>query len=164
LFWITSTQARVEVSPEGLRRDFHAPKTACEQMGHHHSLIVTLRPPAAIDCMGSEILASDFCEKVHRTDRPALLRGLIDPVSEQVVCESGVALTLMLNCVGQTARRFCDDPKAGCEELKSIYGRGLDLNHFSVTGLGEASRLQCYFTRKTPKADELDLLEPLEGF
>lgn len=154
--------ASITFEAEGLRRDFFTLKEACEEMGHQHNLLIKAQPPSQVDCMGRLIQATDFCLKKERSGRPPLLRGVIDRVEDQVVCETGLAVQLGLDCQGSRGRRYCDEPETGCQELGQVFARKLVLAHSAVTGLGEDTRLNCFYSAKPTTDDSLELIPMLE--
>ncbi len=130
-------------------------------MGKKHSLLVSPKPPAHLDCMGEVVSLSEFCQKVHINKRFPLMRGVIDPVSNQVACESGEALTLSLRC-HEGNDRYCKGAEAGCTELKSIFAFGLDLTHSSMLIDRGDQLLNCYFSKKSETDESLMILPLLD--
>lgn len=144
------------------KRDFYPPKEVCEVMGLKHNLVVTLKPPASVDCMSREVLITDFCQKVEK-EHPGtgLLRGKVDPYSEKVVCEYGQSLSLVFRC-SPGRQDYCSSAKKGCQRLQDVFAVSLSLEHSSILPDGADQRLQCYFSSsKTASSSEQKIIPPL---
>lgn len=141
------------------KRDFYSPKEVCEEMGLKHNLVVTPKPPAAVDCMAREVLITEFCQKIAK-DRMGLLRGKVDPYSEKVVCEYGRSLSLIYRC-SPGYQEYCTSAKKGCERLGDVFAVGLNLDHSSILPDGPDQRLQCYFSASKTAPTEQKIIPPL---
>lgn len=159
--WKLSASSLIQVDAEGVRRDYYSFDTVCETMGHKHSLLVEAVPPAILDCMGARVSLTEFCQKVHPEARPPLLRGMIDPLEKKkIICESGIAATVRVDCSQKSAELegFCLPAPKACAKLKNIFAIGLEAFHES----GSADeRINCYFTEKIEANAEEFLIPPL---
>lgn len=113
-------------------------------MGLKHNLVVTPKPPATMDCMGREVLISDFCQKITR-EKVGLLRGKVDPFSKKVVCEYAQSLSLSFRC-SPGRQEYCASASKGCAKLKSVFAIDLQVDHSSILPDGADQRLNCYFS------------------
>lgn len=143
----------------GLKRDFYSPKDVCETMGHKHSLLVSAKPPASVDCMGRVVLLNDFCAKIEKAGL-ALLRGRLDPLTNQVVCEYGDGLVFSMRCHSGNSR-FCESAQQGCEGIQNVFAKGLNISHAALLPDGGDHRLNCYFGHTSLNFDVQKILPPL---
>lgn len=147
-----------------MSRKFFEPKVACEKMGHHHNLIITPLAPAHLDCMGKRVSLNAFCMLVKEELSKPLLRGYVDPVTNQVVCEGGSATALRLECpLGADERldRYCMDHKPGCQRLGELYAQDLELSHSAfLEAKLNAKQLTCHFSAKveSEQGSEFEIL------
>lgn len=143
----------------GLRRDFYAPKDVCETMGHKHSLIVTARPPAELDCMGRMVQLTDFCQKIEKSGL-SLLRGRLDPLTDQVICEYGDGLVFSMRCHSGNSK-YCEDAQSGCKGIQDVFAKGLRVSHAALLPDGGDHRLNCYFSHAYLNDEVQKIIPPL---
>lgn len=143
------------------QRDFYEAKEVCEVMGAKHTLLASPKPPATIDCMGRDVLVSDFCEKVTK-EKVGLLRGRLDPFSDKVVCEYGQTVNVTYRCT-EKSQSLCENSKRGCLKLRGVFARTLGLSHSSLLPDGADHRLNCYFSMNETENDAQILSSPFEA-
>ena len=141
-------------------RDFYELKKVCEVMGLKHNLVVSPMPPTVVDCMGREVLVTDFCLKIS-SSKTGLLRGKIDPYSNKVVCEYGQSLLLVFRC-SPGSQSYCVSASKGCERLKNVFAVEHELVHSSILPDGADQKLQCYFSASKTEPSSSEIIPALD--
>lgn len=128
-------------------------------MGHKHSLFITSKPPASLDCMGRSVVLTDFCDKIKK-EGLSLLRGRLDPLTNQVVCEYGDGLVFSMRCHSGNSK-YCESAQLGCAGIQDVFAKGLKVSHSALLPDGGDHRLNCYFTHSYQEQDVQKILPPL---
>lgn len=129
----------------GLKRKAFTLKETCEGLGLKDNLLVEAIGTTQVDCMGRNIEVATFCDKIESRD--ALLRGFVSKSKSQVYCEYGTSVSLSLSC-DKDHYVYCQSAKTGCEQLKSVFAKSLELMHSSLTGTPKV--LNCHFSISDP--------------
>lgn len=146
IFFILNLHAAViKNDVTGLKRKAFGLKEACEKAGFEHLLLVEAASPVAVDCMGRELNVQSFCEKIEGPSN--LIRGFVSRSKSQVYCEYGEAVSLTLKC-DQEHYKYCQNAKKGCEDLRSVFAKKLELMHSSFTGT--PTNLNCHYSVSDP--------------
>lgn len=117
-------------------------------MGVNHALIIEVRNPLRIDCMGTVISMKDFCLKKLKEEngsRP-FLRGYLNSKLGEGVCEYGTGAMVSIGC-DKRDKVYCKDPLEGCEKLNKIYANGLLIDHHSFIEKDVDNVLNCYYAK-----------------
>lgn len=125
-------------------------KQACLTMGYANTLLASGVGLSRVDCMGTKILASDFCRKQF-PDHSKLLRGVITP-DRKLACHFATSAILTVAC--ERFAHFCKDATKGCQSLAPYYASNLMLDHSAISSRNDGSYLQCYFSEKDFIPDE----------
>jgi len=137
-------------------KDFTYP-TVCKEFGISHPIIIEEKGPVILDCMGSEVNVSEFCQKKFADDK-RLLRGVISAKEKKVMCQFGSEAVLKLNCDKDREKVFCQDSRSGCLQLKSLYAFNLELVHHSlVEEVFHKKNISCYYQVKLSDDEMLKL-------
>lgn len=107
-----------------------------------HMLLVSVKNPAALDCMGKEVRISQFCEE--KVEKKNFLRGYVNTKLEEVTCEYGLKAFLSLGC-DKSHKRFCREPEKGCLSLRGVYAKSLELDHHAFVEKDVDDVLNCYY-------------------
>lgn len=121
----------------------HNPREVCLDMGISSPVLVEIKSALIVDCMGTEIDASDFCRKKYKF-RKDLLRGAIDQQDKKVLCQFGESAILSLECT-KKYESLCTNEEQGCKTLKDIFAVSLQVIHQSVVESHDSKIISCYF-------------------
>lgn len=142
---LTSIQAEVlDFKITGYKRSLHKYKDICKEMGIEHSLLIDVKDPVRLDCMGTTVHMKDFCLKQPK--KGSLLRGYINTKLEEGVCEYGTAAMVSIGC-DKRDKKYCADPDAGCRKLKGFYSQELTLDYHSFIEKDVDNVLNCYYSK-----------------
>ena len=138
---LSSHAAVIKNDVTGLKREVFSLKQACEKTGFIHLLLVEAKNATTVECMGRDLKALDFCQKIE--GRAPFLRGFVSASTSQVFCEYGESVSLSLSC-DQEHYGFCQNAKKGCDELRNSFAQKLELLHSSLTGIPK--NLNCHYS------------------
>ncbi|OFZ24322.1 MAG: hypothetical protein A2381_04820 [Bdellovibrionales bacterium RIFOXYB1_FULL_37_110] len=131
--------------------------TVCKEQGISHPIIIEEKGPVVLDCMGTDVNVSEFCQKKFVDDK-RLLRGVISSKAKKVMCQFGSEAVLKLSCDKERDKVFCQDSKRGCLQLKNFYAFNLELVHHSlVEEVFNKTNISCYYQVKL-SSDEIKSL------
>ncbi len=136
----------------GYQRKLFSYKEVCQKMVSKHMLLVSVKNPAVLDCMGKEVKVSDFCQ--DKVEKKNFLRGYANTKLEEVTCEYGVKAFLSLGC-DKAHKSFCEDPEKGCTSLKKVYAHSLELDHHAFLEKDIDNVLNCYYGHPEVKKAEI---------
>jgi hypothetical protein len=136
----------------GMKRSFFSFKETCQFMGHTKNLLlIDVKGPAVITCMIHDVNLTSFCLKKY-PKKNNILRGRVDKIGNQVVCEEGDAVNLSMSCENN---KHCNKPsKMICKKLKPVFAKQLSLSHHSKLSKNKETTINCYFAKKN---NDLDL-------
>jgi len=130
-----------------LKKEEYPLSKTCETMGIKHTILVEVVDTYTIDCMGTKINTTDFCNKISKNG-PQLLRGFIKPDSKVVTCQMASRAIITVVC-DERDKKYCYNETNGCKKIKQNYAANLLEVHRSITdGEGGTQQLNCYFTTK----------------
>jgi hypothetical protein len=136
----------------GYQRDLYSYSEVCKKMVSEHMILVSVKDPATLDCMGTAVKIKSFCEKHGR--KQDFLRGYANTKLQEVTCEYGKKAFLSLGC-DKAHKHFCQIPQKGCEELKKVYADSLEIENHAFIEKDVDNVLNCYFAAKVKEQPEI---------
>ena len=136
-----------------MKRSFFSYKETCQLMGHGKNLLlIEPKGPAVLSCMIHDVNLTEFCLK-KSGHKGNILRGRIDKVEKQVVCERGNAVNLKISCSDKKLKMCQSDTKKVCTSLRPIFANQLVLSHHSKLKNGKYDSINCYFVKDSDPND-----------
>jgi len=124
-------------------------------MGHGKNLLlIEAKGPGVITCMIKDVNLTDFCLK-KLGEKGNVLRGRVDKVEKQVVCERGDAVNLRISCSSSTLKMCKYKTKKACSSLRPLFANQLELSHHSKLKNSSGDTINCYFAKKSSLDDEI---------
>ncbi len=139
-------------SPIAIEFNFHE---TCMEMGVIHPVLIEIKSPLALDCMGTEVDTTEFCLKKYK-NRKDFLRGVVDEERKKVVCQFGKSAILSIGCERKFGK-ICQSAISGCSTLRNIFATNLQIVHKSLIRRDEQKVLTCYFGPKDQELLKFDL-------
>lgn len=141
---LTSLQAEVlNFKVTGYKRSLHKYTDICKAMGIEHTLLIDVKDPIRLDCMGTIVHMKDFCKTQPRKGK--LLRGYLNQKLQEGVCEFGTAALVSIGC-DKRDKKYCENPNQGCNKLQKIYSQELTLDYHSFIEKDVDDVLNCYYS------------------
>ena len=125
----------------------------CKFLTKRESPLITFHSINKLDCMGSIVEVSSFCDAKTQED-PYYIRAIVDKEEKNVVCKSAKRVTLKYKCKMKNDE-YCQDKEVGCYLFQEKLAKRLRLVHSSLMQQGTHQVLNCHFT---PKNDSLETL------
>lgn len=117
-------------------------ETVCKAITKRDSPLISKKNIHELDCMGSRVKVSKFCEKELIMD-PYYLRAYVDDKS--VVCVSGKKVSLKYECEKKNDP-YCLDKNIGCDLIQEAFALRLRTTYTSLLqNLDKKSILHCIF-------------------
>jgi len=119
-------------------------KEICAHSGIRDVMLATVIDHHYVDCMGKKISTKNFCLSKKSTK---FLRTIGFIEENKIVCHYGSQVRLTLSCTRQY-RKFCQNSKKACQQLRGVYAHDLRLDHHGVgpsEGRSE-NLLRCHFS------------------
>lgn len=136
-----------------LRRPSFSFADVCKYMGQNETLLIDEIGPGNLDCMGQKINLNDFCQKKEKSlelghENLALARGIIDSLSQNVICEKAKTVSFSFKCRPKDLNDLCLSASFGCEKVQKLYAVNLEISHRSLIEQEQGKILSCYFVSK----------------
>ncbi len=132
----------------GMKRSFFSLKETCHTMGHNKDLLlIDIKGPGVISCMINDVNLTNFCLKKMGT-KGNVLRGRIDKIEKQVVCEMGDAVNITYRCQTKSQKICSSSSKKICQSFNKAFAYQLELSHHSKLKKGAFESVNCYYLKK----------------
>lgn len=143
----------ISFEPSNLSRKFHPFNEVCEHFGFKNNLMINPQGNAELDCMSRRANITKFCISKYGK---GLLRGKVDKISKNVLCEFADTLRVKVECVGRD-EKLCDKKEDSCLKLKEVFAVGLDLIDSSM----DKKILTCTYLNNAEKDLSIDAVKAL---
>lgn len=124
----------------------------CKELTKRDSPLVTYHSISKLDCMGTIVDASDFCDSKTKED-PYYIRAVVEKQSKKVNCKSAKRVRIKYQCEGPKDK-FCKDKEIGCYLFQEKLAKRLKTAHASIIKENGTRFLNCHFT---PKSEDLTI-------
>jgi len=119
----------------------------CKEQTRRESPLISMHSMTELDCMGTIIKVSDFCESKTKDD-PYYIRGIVVNDSKTVVCKSAKRVHIKYQCKN-AQDRFCQEAEIGCYLLQELFAKRLKTYQATILNEGKMKILSCHFLPKT---------------
>lgn len=128
----------------------------CRALVKRESPLIEARSVGKLDCMGTIVNVSDFCQKEFERD-PSYARAMVK--DGKVKCQMATRVIMGYQCAS-SGDGLCDDKDIGCYKLREKFASNLFLSHASSSREGKGRKLNCYFSAQ--KNEDVLKLRPQE--
>ena len=128
----------------------------CKSLTKRDSPLITFVSVTKLDCMGTIIETSKFCDEKTQDD-PYYIRAVVSKENKNVICKSAKRVHIKYECEGKSDK-YCQDKEIGCFLMQESLAKRLKSDHFSLIEQPNGKKiLNCHFA---PKIDQMD--KPLD--
>ena len=127
----------------------------CKKLTKRDSPLMTYHSISKLDCMGTIVDASEFCDSKTQED-PYYIRAVVEKKTKKVNCKSAKRVRVQYQCEG-AKDKFCKDKEIGCYLFQEKLAKRLKTAHASIIKEDGKRFLNCHFTPKNE-----DLTTPLD--
>ncbi len=122
-------------------------KEACSSLGERFQFLVDKKSTTEIDCTGTTLNLSSFCETKMKGEE-GYMRGYWDDIKKSVICQRGRKVVVSFSCA-KNEQSLCEDSEISCHQLKLKLAKTLKLHHAAIIGddylINQQKSLECVF-------------------